>query len=400
MDNGESIAAPTVGGTSTPVTILAVDDDPTSRMLARAALQDHFGEVVEAENGLAAVQALERQHFDLAIVDLHMPVMDGFEVIERARARPETRHLPLIVVTGRDDVVAIERAFALGATSFLCKPINWNVFRHQVGYVLQVARSEREARAAKERAERLAFFRERAVGALAREVERAVAKIAFLAGKGAAASLADIFITGERLQTVLKRLRRGSEVITGTTAFQVDVQEPADLARQAVQAVGERLGRGAAERVELQVAARQEVLCDRALVDEALEEVLANALINSAAGERVRFNVVDAPQERVRFEIEDRGSGIPDHMLEAGFEPFALHSGAEERGIGLGLAMAKAILDRHGGHFGIMSETGRGTEVFLSFPARSGWEDGEGDVKRLDRMSGRKLSEAANIAAS
>jgi CheY-like chemotaxis protein len=400
MDNGESIAAPTVGGTSTPVTILAVDDDPTSRMLARAALQDHFGEVVEAENGLAAVQALERQHFDLAIVDLHMPVMDGFEVIERARARPETRHLPLIVVTGRDDVVAIERAFALGATSFLCKPINWNVFRHQVGYVLQVARSEREARAAKERAERLAFFRERAVGALAREVERAVAKIAFLAGKGAAASLADIFITGERLQTVLKRLRRGSEVITGTTAFQVDVQEPADLARQAIQAVGERLGRGAAERVELQVAARQEVLCDHALVVEALEEVLANALINSAAGERVRFSVVDAPQERVRFEIEDRGSGIPDHMLEAGFEAFASHGGTEERGIGLGLAMAKAILDRHGGHFGMMSETGRGTEVFLSFPARSGWEDGEEDVKRLDRMSGRKLSEAANIAAS
>jgi len=400
MDTGEPIASPIESGTAAPVAILAVDDDPTSRMLTRATLEDHVGTVVEAENGLVAVQTLERQNFDLAIVDLDMPVMDGFGVIERARARPETRHLPIIVVTGRDDVVAIERAFALGATSFLCKPINWNVFRHQVGYVLQVARNERDARNAKERAERLAFFRERAVAALAREVERAVAKIAFLAGKGAAASLADIFITGERLQMVLKRLRRGSDVITGTTAFQIDVQEPADLARQAVQAVGERLGRGAAERVELHVAARQEVFCDRALVVEALEEVLANALANSPAGERVRFKVVDAPQERVRFEIEDRGSGIPDHMLEAGFEPFASHSSADERGIGLGLAMAKAILERHGGHFGIMSETGRGTEVFLSFPTHSEWEDGEGELNGLGRISGRKLSEAANLAAN
>ena len=156
--HNNALAAPVASGLAPPITALVVDDDPTSRLLVGVALEGHLA-TVEAENGLVAVHALEAQTFDIAIVDLDMPVMDGFGVIERARARPETRHLPIIVVTGRDDIVAIERAFALGATSFLSKPINWNIFRHQVGYVLKVARAEREIRTARDKAERLASFR-------------------------------------------------------------------------------------------------------------------------------------------------------------------------------------------------------------------------------------------------
>ena len=99
MHTGEPPASPIGSGTGAPVRILAVDDDPTSRMLTRATLEDHLGKVTEAENGLLAVQTLERQEFDLAIVDLDMPVMDGLAAAEEV----ERKGIPVILVSGHPD---------------------------------------------------------------------------------------------------------------------------------------------------------------------------------------------------------------------------------------------------------------------------------------------------------
>ena len=75
-------------------------------------------------------------------LDLEMPRLDGFEVLERLRADPVTRELPVIVVTGREDVAAIDRAFEAGATSFLVKPINWRLLSYQIRYVMRAGRNE------------------------------------------------------------------------------------------------------------------------------------------------------------------------------------------------------------------------------------------------------------------
>ena len=313
------------------MTILVVDDDPTSRMLTRATLEDHLGAVVEAENGLVGVEALERQPFDLAIVDLDMPVMDGFGVIERARARPETRHLPIIVVTGRDDVVAIERAFALGATSFLCKPINWNVFRHQVSYVLQVARSASGKRAKPRksggRRRRVpGAGRCRALGARGRcgaspesrslSAERAEAVASDSSG-----------IAGEHLKEVLARLRRGSEIVTGDDGLPTARRSvPSTVADAGVGRIGERLG---AEAARADRGARHCI--GRALLRPGAGRDGARGSSGQCAhllagGTKVRLSAVDAAHDRIRFEIEDRGPGIPEHMLAADFEAFARHA--------------------------------------------------------------------------
>lgn len=372
MNASGAALALTETGAAAPVNVLVADDDPTSRVLVSAALEGHVRSVAEAENGLIAVQALEQQPFDLAILDLDMPVMDGFGVIERARLRPETRHLPIIVVTGRDDVVAIERAFALGATSFLCKPINWNIFRHQVGYVLQVARVERETRAAKEQAERLAAFRGRGLAALEQEIASTAGKIAALPEEGAKASFGEILETGLRLQAVLSRVKRTSDILTGREMLDQTIAKAAELAAAAVARAEAAFGPQARQRVELSGGEGLEVACDRAMAVEALSEILENALACSPPDAKVRFAMVAAPGGRVRFEIEDRGPGIPEHIIERGFDGLRAAPAAPglRGGLGLGLATARMIVERHGGHFAIMSEAGRGTEAFLSFPSR------------------------------
>jgi CheY-like chemotaxis protein len=360
-----------------PLSVLLIDDDPTQRLLAGAALEGRI-DIVEAENGLAAVNALEERKFDIAICDLDMPVMDGFGVIERARARPETRHLPIIVVTGRDDIIAIERAFALGATSFLCKPINWNVFRHQVAYVLKVARSERELRLGKTRAEQIASLRKRGLTALEREIGHAVGTLGrFVENTRAVQSNPDgaieISATSARLQSVLRRIERASEILNGAGQLTPETVSAAELARMALSRIHTLRGEQAAGRIAVEAESDLQVRCDPGLAAEALAEVLKNALQFSPSGEAVHMRAVSAPPDRIRYEIEDRGQGIAEYVLEAAIDGVLPESAAKttESGAGLGLLMAKAIVDRHGGHFGIMSEAGRGAEVFLSFPSAS-----------------------------
>jgi len=377
MNRSELSASASETEASEPLSVLVIDDDPTQRALVGAALEGQI-EVVEAENGLAAIDALERKKFDIAICDLDMPVMDGFGVIERARARPETLHLPIIVVTGRDDIIAIERAFALGATSFLCKPINWNVFRHQVAYVLKVAQSERDLREGKTRAERLASLRKRGLTALEREIGHAVGTLGKVVENTRAAQAdpqgaVDISAASARLQSVLRRIERATEILNGAAQLAPETISAAELARMATGRIRTLRGEEAGHRIDVAVEGDLHVRCDPGLAAEALAEVLKNALQFSPPGEGISMRAVGAPPDRVRFEIEDQGQGIAEYILETAIDGVLPESATKsaESGTGLGLLMAKAIVDCHDGHFGIMSEPGHGAEVFLSFPSAS-----------------------------
>lgn len=118
------------------VRILFVDDDPIMREFAGVHLSSDKASVATAADGVEAVRILgEDPAFDIVLLDLEMPLMDGFEVLSRIRGEDATMRLPVIVVTGREDVVAIDRAFQAGATSFLAKPINWRLLSYQVRYV-------------------------------------------------------------------------------------------------------------------------------------------------------------------------------------------------------------------------------------------------------------------------
>jgi DNA-binding response OmpR family regulator len=127
------------------VRILFVDDDPIVREFATVHLSTDKAEVHLAEDGEAALHAVSALRPDVVLLDLEMPKLDGFEVLARLRADPATRELPVVVVTGREDVAAIDRAFEAGATSFIVKPINWRLLSYQIRYVLRAGRPERSA---------------------------------------------------------------------------------------------------------------------------------------------------------------------------------------------------------------------------------------------------------------
>ena len=135
-----------------PVRILFVDDDPILREFAIVHLSTEQAQVEVSPDGEAALELIAAADFDIILLDLEMPRLDGFAVLDRLRADERTQNLPVIVVTGREDMAAIDRAFTAGATSFLVKPINWRLLSYQIRYVQRAHRFEMSLREARSRA--------------------------------------------------------------------------------------------------------------------------------------------------------------------------------------------------------------------------------------------------------
>ncbi len=124
---------------NTKKTILVVDDDAAARRLTRATLSRAGFDVVEAVDGQQALHAVQRAMPDLVLLDVSMPVMDGFTACAKLRELAGGARVPVVMMTGLDDVDSIERAFEVGATDFLTKPINWPILSHRVRYMLRAS---------------------------------------------------------------------------------------------------------------------------------------------------------------------------------------------------------------------------------------------------------------------
>jgi two-component system chemotaxis response regulator CheY len=115
--------------------ILIVEDSPTMRQLLSFALKRLKDvDIVEAQDGMDGLRKVTGDHFDLALVDINMPVMDGLKLISLIRGEESLKAMPIIVITTEGAREDRERALALGADEYLTKPI-------QANKVLQVAKS-------------------------------------------------------------------------------------------------------------------------------------------------------------------------------------------------------------------------------------------------------------------
>ena len=121
------------------VDVLVVDDDGSTRMVARVLLESIGYRVTEAEDGLVALGELKRQAYDLVILDLDMPRMDGRELLARVRHGLSTIGLPVIVLTGSGGESAEVEMMGLGANDYIRKPIDPPRFISRVQAVLRRA---------------------------------------------------------------------------------------------------------------------------------------------------------------------------------------------------------------------------------------------------------------------
>lgn len=130
--------------------ILVVDDDPTVRFIAKKTLGRAGFEVRTAGNGKEALEQVKICFPEIIMLDVVMPEMDGFTTCSELRNLPSCADIPVLMATGLDDIDSIHRAYEVGATDFITKPINWLILEHRLQYLLRSARAIRSLRGAEE----------------------------------------------------------------------------------------------------------------------------------------------------------------------------------------------------------------------------------------------------------
>ncbi|MGH9036714.1 MAG: adenylate/guanylate cyclase domain-containing protein [Acidimicrobiia bacterium] len=212
--------------------VLVVDDDAANRdVLARRL--DRLGYAVrEAENGRVALEVMEAEPVDLVLLDLNMPELDGYAVLERRHADPALRDIPAIMISASADIDSVVRCIEMGAEDHLGKPFDPVLLEARVGACLEKKRlrdQERELLATVSRqAEALAEWNETLEARVAEQVEE-LERLARLR-RFLSPQLADMIAKGD--DNVLRTHRRDIAVLfvdlSGFTAFS-EVSEPEDV---------------------------------------------------------------------------------------------------------------------------------------------------------------------------
>jgi two-component system, sensor histidine kinase and response regulator len=364
-----------------PVRILVVDDDPILREFAVVHLSTPVATIETASDGLEAWERLQAASFDLAVVDIEMPRLDGFGLAERIRADDRLRHLPIVVVTGREDVVSIDRAYAVGATSFVTKPVNWRQLSHQLRYVLRTSRVEAEARHARERAEEETAIKNGMFALMRHEFRTPLnaiigfsdlikSRVYGTLGGNDCEYASQISEAGHQLLGIFSEVMNFAHLMSSEAELGEDEYDIARLVEGAL-----RDARPIADResVELRctMSAACHLLCDRAQIARMLRHLLHNAVTHGASGGIATLTVEIEPSGSLVIAVEDQGRGMSEAQIKSCLEPFRQASSfltRERGGLGLGLPIVRRIVELHGGTLKIASQQGSGTSVTISLP--------------------------------
>ncbi|MCP4429568.1 MAG: EAL domain-containing protein [Gammaproteobacteria bacterium] len=130
---------------------LLADDDIGIQLTMSALLQQKGYIVTTVGNGLEAIDASSNNVFNIILLDIRMPEMDGFEACKSIRELENGKNVPILMLTGQDDTDSIKKAFEVGATDFVAKPINYILLGFRIDYILRAANTAEELRKSQQR---------------------------------------------------------------------------------------------------------------------------------------------------------------------------------------------------------------------------------------------------------
>jgi signal transduction histidine kinase len=365
-------------------TILVVDDDAVQRVMVRESLEQVGYAVVEAGNGAEGLDEIRRCQPDLVLLDVVMPELDGFDTCAELRRHQETEHLPVIMVTGLEDVHSVQRAFDVGATSFLTKPMNWALLDYHIKYILRAKRTEQELREAKEKAETASRVKTDFLATMSHELRTPLnAIIGFsevvkeellgpLGNRKYTEYMHDIHRSGVHLLELINDVLEFAKFESGKLDLvegEINLNQVIDTAVRQVKPLAEVAGVKLHQRIAEELPLYR---ADQRKLSQILLNLLSNAIKFTPVGGEVRVISKRDKSGRISMTINDTGIGIAPQDIDAIFEPFHQLDSTLTRkyqGTGLGVPLAAAMIELHGGTLTFDSEVGVGTKATVELPA-------------------------------
>lgn len=390
-----------------PIKLLIVDDLTENLTALDAILRAPDRLILQAKSGLDALELLLSNDFALAIIDVEMPEMNGFQLAELMRGTERTRHIPIVFVTAAGNELNYAfKGYGAGAVDFLYKPLDINavkskanvfveLYRHRIAFEQQVVALEASRREqdfllaqlqnTQEELEHSLKMREEFMSLVAHEM-RTPLNTLFLELQVRQAQLAKdnlAAFTPEKLHTMLGRGERQLKCMIRLIEDMLDVSRiqngklsirPAKTHLSAlISRIAEDLtplARESGTTFTLDIEANVYGYWDEFRIEQIIINLMTNA-IRYGGGMPVRVLMKQENDEAI-ISVTDQGIGIAQHEQDRIFEAFERGTGSEiKAGLGLGLYISKKLAEAHTGQLSVISQKNLGSTFTLRLPLKS-----------------------------
>ncbi len=358
--------------TETPVKFLLVDDTEEN-LVALDALLRHDGlELLKARSGPEALELLLAHDVALAILDVQMPDMNGFELAELMRGAERTRHVPIIFLTaGARDPHRVFKGYEAGAVDFLFKPVEPHVLKSKAEVFFELHRQKAELA-------RDLQMNEMFVGILGHDLRTPLSSIMTgaqllqrqVADPGQLKTLRRMLSSAGRMRDMIDQLLDLTRARLAGGAGMAAERQPVDVA-ELVARVVEELRPTAGERL-LTIAASGDAhgAGDTTRLLQVFSNLLSNAIHHGTPGTPIAVTVEGG--DEIRVIVRNEGA-IPPELLPRIFDPFrGARTKAGSRGLGLGLFITQQVVEAHGGRIRVDSSPTAGTAFTVTLPRAAG----------------------------
>jgi signal transduction histidine kinase len=356
-----------------PIKVLMVDDTPQNLVALEALLRRDGVQPLAARSGAEALELLLVHEVALALVDVQMPEMDGFELAELMRGAERTKHVPIIFVTaGSRDPQRVFKGYDTGAVDFLFKPIDPHILKSKVDVFLELADQKRQVTQALR-------LNEMFVGILGHDLRNPLGALvagtellqATLTDDKHLKTLNRMASAGKRMTSMIEQLLDLTRARLGGGLGFVRVRKRLDVRELVQRTVDELRASHPGREIVVESSHDSVTFGDPERLLQLFSNLIANALTHGAPETAVIVAIVGKTQDII---VDVRNAGvIPPERLLTLFEPFRGKPGTVGRssGLGLGLFISQQIAMAHGGDVTVESSPAHGTVVSVRLPRTS-----------------------------
>jgi signal transduction histidine kinase len=361
--------------TNPPVNILIVDDIVHNITALEALLTRPDVAVLVADSGTAALDLLLKHEVALAILDVNMPGMNGFELAALMRGSPRTSHVPIIFLTATaQDASRTFRGYEAGAVDFLYKPFDPRILQSKVDVFVQLEQQKRQLAAQLVTTRQMLEANEMLMAVLSHDLRTplgaVLASAEYLmrtaADEQSATVAARVKNSSLRMARMVDQLLNLARLQGGRLPLQPRSIELATLCRSVIdEFASQKSGR----RIVFDSRGNTAGAWDADLVWQAVSNLISNALHHGAPGGDIGVEVDGDAVESVRLKVSNQGT-IPAEVFPHLFKAFGPNNGGarSREGLGLGLHIVQEIARMHGGQVCVESSEPAGTAFTIELP--------------------------------
>lgn len=363
-----------------PSKVLIVDDVQLNLDLIKEILSDQGYMIATAKNGKSAIAKAKAHKFDLILLDVVLPDIDGFEVCSHLKSYPQTKDIPIIFLTAKREKDFIVKGFQLGAVDYIPKPFSKEELLARVNLHLTLRKTQEELIRAKDLAEAAGQAKSTFLTNMSHEIRTPMNGIIGMVDILKRTGLTDeqlefmdiIEISGESLLVIINDILDFSKIESGQISLEsirfylaYEMGEVMKMLKDKADAKKLKVSLNIAPNVP------ELLIGDPLRLKQIVMNLCNNAIKFTSDGfVKIRVEVMSSSENKIRlkFEIEDSGIGISSDNQKKLFRSFTQADSSATRkfgGSGLGLAISKNLIQLMNGDIGIVSEEGKGSVFYF-----------------------------------